>query len=107
MLVVIVLGPLLQQAKTGFCLYFLCLCHTILSVKKKQLPPHNAFFGKISTETPYRGTHGHEYTSTVHVSVHARFDWYLVDCRVAGHLGDAVGLKTLSIHVCICPHFGM
>ncbi len=31
----------------------------------------------------------------------------LVDGRVAGHLGDAVGLKTLSIHVCICPHFGM
>ncbi len=31
----------------------------------------------------------------------------LVDGRVAGHLGAAVGLKTLSIHVCICPHFGM
>ncbi len=30
-----------------------------------------------------------------------------VDGRVAGHLGDAVGLKTLSIHVCVCPHFGM
>ncbi len=30
-----------------------------------------------------------------------------VDGRVAGHLGDAVGLKTFSIHVCICPHFGM
>ncbi len=27
--------------------------------------------------------------------------------RVAGHLGPAVGLKTLSIHVCVCPHFGM
>ncbi len=31
----------------------------------------------------------------------------LIDGRVAGHLGAAVGLKTLSIHVCICPHFGM
>ncbi len=31
----------------------------------------------------------------------------LIDGRVAGHLGDAVGLKTLSIHVCVCPHFGM
>ncbi len=31
----------------------------------------------------------------------------LVDGLVAGHLGAAVGLKTLSIHVCICPHFGM
>ncbi len=31
----------------------------------------------------------------------------VVDGRVAGHLGDAVGLKTLSIHVCVCPHFGM
>ncbi len=31
----------------------------------------------------------------------------LVDGRVAGHLGTAVGLKTLSIHVCIYPHFGM
>ncbi len=30
-----------------------------------------------------------------------------VDGRVAGHLGDAVGSKTLSIHVCVCPHFGM
>ncbi len=30
-----------------------------------------------------------------------------VDGRVAGHLGAAVGLKTLSIHVCVCPHFGM
>ncbi len=33
--------------------------------------------------------------------------WHLVDGRVAGHLGPAVGLKTLSIHVCVCPHFGM
>ncbi len=31
----------------------------------------------------------------------------VIDGRVAGHLGPAVGLKTLSIHVCICPHFGM
>ncbi len=31
----------------------------------------------------------------------------LVDGRVAGHLGAADGLKTLSIHVCVCPHFGM
>ncbi len=30
-----------------------------------------------------------------------------IDGRVAGHLGPAVGLKTLSIHVCVCPHFGM
>ena len=30
-----------------------------------------------------------------------------VDGRVAGHLGDAVGLKMLRIHVCVCPHFGM
>ncbi len=30
-----------------------------------------------------------------------------VDGRVAGHLGAADGLKTLSIHVCVCPHFGM
>ncbi len=30
-----------------------------------------------------------------------------VDGRVAGHLGAAVGLKTHSIHVCVCPHFGM
>ncbi len=34
-------------------------------------------------------------------------DSKLVDGRVAGHLGAAVGLKTLSIYVCICPHFGM
>ncbi len=31
----------------------------------------------------------------------------IVDGRGSGHLGPAVGLKTLSIHVCICPHFGM
>ncbi len=31
----------------------------------------------------------------------------IFDGRVAGHLGAAVGLKTLSIHVCVCPHFGM
>ncbi len=31
----------------------------------------------------------------------------LVDGRVAGHLGAADGLKTSSIHVCVCPHFGM
>ena len=31
----------------------------------------------------------------------------LVDGRIAGHLGAAVSLKTLSIHVCICPHFGI
>ncbi len=31
----------------------------------------------------------------------------VVDDRVPGHLGDAVGLKTLSIHVCIYPQFGM
>ena len=31
----------------------------------------------------------------------------IFDGRVAGHLGDAVGLRTLSIHVCVCPHFGM
>ncbi len=31
----------------------------------------------------------------------------LIDGRVASHLGDAVSLKTLSIHVCICPYFGM
>ncbi len=31
----------------------------------------------------------------------------IVDGRVAGHLGAANGLKTLSIHVCVCPHFGM
>ncbi len=30
-----------------------------------------------------------------------------VDGRGSGHLGPAVGLKTLSIHVCVCPHFGM
>ncbi len=30
-----------------------------------------------------------------------------VDGRGSGHLGPAVGLKTLSIHECICPHFGM
>ena len=29
------------------------------------------------------------------------------DGRVAGHLGAADGLKTLSIHMCVCPHFGM
>ncbi len=33
--------------------------------------------------------------------------WAVVDGHVAGHLGPTVGLKTLSIHVCICPHFGM
>ncbi len=32
---------------------------------------------------------------------------HFIDGRVAGHLGAAVGLKTLSIHVCVCPHFGM
>ncbi len=31
----------------------------------------------------------------------------IVDGRVAGHLGAAVSLKTLGIHVCVCPHFGM
>ncbi len=31
----------------------------------------------------------------------------LIDGRGSGHLGPTVGLKTLSIHVCICPHFGM
>ena len=31
----------------------------------------------------------------------------LFDGRGSGHLGPAVGLKTLSIHVCVCPHFGM
>ncbi len=31
----------------------------------------------------------------------------LVDGRVAGHLSAADGLKTSSIHVCVCPHFGM
>ncbi len=30
-----------------------------------------------------------------------------VDGHGSGHLGPAVGLKTLSIHVCVCPHFGM
>ncbi len=30
-----------------------------------------------------------------------------IDGRVAGHLGAADGLKTSSIHVCVCPHFGM
>ncbi len=30
-----------------------------------------------------------------------------IDGRVAGHIGAAVSLKTLSIHVCICPHFRM
>ncbi len=30
-----------------------------------------------------------------------------IDGRGSGHLGPAVGLKTLSIHVCVCPHFGM
>ncbi len=35
------------------------------------------------------------------------YNFLLFDGRVAGHLGDAVGLKTLSIHVCVCPHFGM
>ena len=32
---------------------------------------------------------------------------FIFDGRVAGHQGDTVGLKTLSIHVCVCPHFGM
>ncbi len=31
----------------------------------------------------------------------------IFDGRVAGHLGAADGLKTSSIHVCVCPHFGM
>ncbi len=31
----------------------------------------------------------------------------IFDGRVAGHLGAAVSLKTLSIHVCVCPHFRM
>ncbi len=36
----------------------------------------------------------------------------IIDGRAAGHLGAAYldaanGLKTSSIHVCICPHFGM
>ncbi len=34
-------------------------------------------------------------------------DLTLVDGRIAGHLGAADGLKTLSIHMCVCPHFGM
>ncbi len=33
--------------------------------------------------------------------------YFLFDGRGSGHLGPAVGLKTLSIHVCVCPHFGM
>ena len=43
----------------------------------------------------------------VKTAVHRNWSGELVDGRVAGHLGDAVGLKTLSIHVCVCPHFGM
>ncbi len=35
------------------------------------------------------------------------FETFLIDGRGSGHLGPAVGLKTLSIHVCVCPHFGM
>ncbi len=31
----------------------------------------------------------------------------VIDGRGSGHLGPAVGLKTLSIHVCVCPHFRM
>ncbi len=31
----------------------------------------------------------------------------IIDGRVAGHLGAADGLKTLSIHMCVCPHFGI
>ncbi len=31
----------------------------------------------------------------------------LVDGRVAGHLGASDGLKTLSLHVCVCLHFVM
>ncbi len=39
----------------------------------------------------------------------ARSNWHtlLIDGRIADHLGAADGLKTLSIHVCVCPHFGM
>ncbi len=32
---------------------------------------------------------------------------FLIDGRIAGHLGAADSLKTSSIHVCVCPHFGM
>ncbi len=31
----------------------------------------------------------------------------IIFLMVAGHLGAADGLKTSSIHVCVCPHFGM
>ncbi len=31
----------------------------------------------------------------------------IIDGRGSGYLGPAVGLKTLSIHVCVCPHFGI
>ncbi len=31
----------------------------------------------------------------------------VIDGRVAGHLGAVDGLKTSSIHVCVCPLFGM
>ncbi len=38
---------------------------------------------------------------------HFEFPKSFFDGRGSGHLGPAVGLKTLSIHVCVCPHFGM
>ncbi len=31
----------------------------------------------------------------------------IVDGRAAGHLGAADGLKTSSIHVCVCPHWNV
>ncbi len=48
-----------------------------------------------------------EETDAVSINLSERVGLGVVDGRVAGHLGPAVGLKTLSIHVCVCPHFGM
>ncbi len=52
----------------------------------------------------YKNVHFSQET-TVHCVLPA--NTLIFDGRGSIHLGPAVGLKTLSIHVCVCPHFGM
>ncbi len=60
------------------------------------------------TRTPHTNLRNYTYTRAHGRPVNCRrVAFLLVDGRGSGHLGPAVGLKTLSIHVCVCPHFGM
>ncbi len=62
-------------------------------------------FVSFSKEEKQAVLHQHLDLSERSEDVSVNFEYLMV--AVAGHLGAAVGLKTLSIHVCICPHFGM